>query len=500
MSFRKKIWKQSGEDFFIDYEAVEIEKLQPHVYLLNFDQFRGTYYLSRLQEKYEFKFKVYGKDDAFVNRCVKAYENTNDNMGILLNGIKGTGKTVTAQMISNSLNQPVILINKNYEKIGGVDTFINSIEQNVTIFIDEYEKIYNESSSLLSLMDGTFKNQYRRVFLFTTNNLRIEENMVSRPNRIRYIKNYKNLSSDIVNELIDDLLDPSLMKYKENILAYLSRVSILSIDVVKNTINECNIFSEQPEKFEDIFNVTKTPVDTYDIKLYGVTSDNQLERLAVPASEAYKYEKVQARKISTLIQSPERCIGNTMSIGGWNEFGKVVGTLGDLVIFNRAHHVMSVIEDVNNDIQYHREELEEAQNRIGENPTEADKRLLDSLQFDLNQQIKKLNEHKSGFNRTLLKYPYVGVEFVPNYGANDSFGTVDSESIEKNFKTDYKQSDFEHFLNTGEVIRSGIEEAVNEGYEVPSIEISEVAVESALKSLSLQLKSDSNTSEDLSAG
>lgn len=45
-----------------------------------------------------------------------------------------------------------------------------------------------------------------RFFLLTTNAMTINENMVGRPSRIRYVKEFGNLDLTFVNEYLDDAL------------------------------------------------------------------------------------------------------------------------------------------------------------------------------------------------------------------------------------------------------------------------------------------------------
>lgn len=55
-------------------------------------------------------------------------------------------------------------------------------------------------------MDGVFNSPYRRVFLLTTNNLYVNENLIGRPSRIRYKKTFGNLQPEVVQEYLDDNL------------------------------------------------------------------------------------------------------------------------------------------------------------------------------------------------------------------------------------------------------------------------------------------------------
>jgi hypothetical protein len=109
-------------------------------------------------------------------------------------------------------------------------------------------------------MDGIFKSEYKHVFLLTTNDLYINRNMLQRPGRIRYVKTYEDLTSDIVEEIIDDLLINK--SHKEDCIASISKLEIITVDLVKSIIQEINIHNESPKKFMDFFNV-KGPMSHY---------------------------------------------------------------------------------------------------------------------------------------------------------------------------------------------------------------------------------------------
>lgn len=83
--------------------------------------------------------------------------------------------------------------------------FLSGIEGDCILFLDEFEKNFSESdSTILQIMDGVYNSKYRKVFLLTTN--AINENMVGRPSRIRYVKEFGNLDLKVVNEYLDDAL------------------------------------------------------------------------------------------------------------------------------------------------------------------------------------------------------------------------------------------------------------------------------------------------------
>lgn len=249
-----RIWYDYGNEYRLKERAVLIEKLENAVYSISQDRF--GFYLEKEHDRFDFDYKIYGLETDLINRVIRTYERTGTgNLGVLLNGLKGTGKSVTAKIIANKLNQPVILIAKPLKEIQGCHLFINSIPQNVTVFIDEYEKTFGQSSDMLVIMDGALNSSYRRVFLMTTNDLRVDTNLLERPSRIRYLKKFVDLSPEIVAEIVEDLLEHK--QFKKECVRFISNLENITVDIVKAVVNEVNIHAEPPEVFGSIFNVKK---------------------------------------------------------------------------------------------------------------------------------------------------------------------------------------------------------------------------------------------------
>ena len=260
-------WVQAGSDFYLREVSQQINDLPSNVFKLQQTPM-GEMYLASTMEKFEFPYKIYGMEHDFIDRVVKTYENTSGNMGLLLNGLKGTGKTVTAQMICNKLDLPVIIIDHSMDAI---PSFLNNIQQNIIVFFDEYEKMYNDyDHSILTVMDGVLNNGYRKVFLLTTNQPRVNDNMMQRPSRLRYIKSFEGLKLEHIIEVIDDkLIHKNLRK---ECIDFISGLELITIDIVKAVIEEVNIHEEDPALFKDIFNVRKLDLK-YDV--YMVTNGKE---------------------------------------------------------------------------------------------------------------------------------------------------------------------------------------------------------------------------------
>ena len=116
------------------------------------------------------------------------------------NGLKGTGKTIGAKILSNRMGIPVILVNAPYN---GLLDFIQSLCFECVVLIDEAEKTFHENGEiLLKMIDGVY-NEKRKLYLLTTNNLYLDSNLLGRPGRIRYFKQFGNLNPYVAESVMD---------------------------------------------------------------------------------------------------------------------------------------------------------------------------------------------------------------------------------------------------------------------------------------------------------
>ena len=249
------VWLRNGRVLKqVDSNIQVLDALSKRVYTMNYDSDRHEIFLEDFADEFHFDFKIYGMESKLIEHIMTTFENTTSNLGILFNGVKGTGKTITAKIIANKTKLPVILINAPYP---GLADFISKINSPCVLFFDEFEKNFDTSKGqdleLLSIMDGVYNSPYRRVFLLTTNNLYINGNFIGRPSRIRYKKSFSNLSIDVIMEYLDDCLEDKT-KIPE-VLEFIDSLSISTIDILKSVVEELNIHKCSIHDFKNFINV-----------------------------------------------------------------------------------------------------------------------------------------------------------------------------------------------------------------------------------------------------
>ena len=272
-----------------------IEKLEQGIYQVYksktpFDQKIGLQLIEPGKFKFDFKLYDLGTEE-IETRIINTWNSdifkaTNKNLGVIYNGVKGTGKTVGAKVLCNKFDLPVIVVSE-YED--GLLEFIQSLDFECIIFLDEAEKVFSgeeRDQLLLKVIDGVFSSS-RKLFILTTNNLSINTNLIDRPSRIRYIKEFEDISSKSIDELLTDyLIDKSLT---EEVKTYIKRnLRLVTVDIVLNIIQEINIHGSLPGNCLNIASKSYTkklltikPGDNFDILSMEDISNIRKELLKV---------------------------------------------------------------------------------------------------------------------------------------------------------------------------------------------------------------------------
>ncbi len=232
----------------------KLSNVGPKNYLIKQDRNNEFY----LVETTGFKLpsKVYG-DVSITERWLKSYEqNSHKNLGILLSGLKGSGKTILAQKFCVDSKKPVLILTEAFYGSNFIEFLSSPVFEECIVFIDEFEKIYPKDKmpiDLLSLFDGNLTTKL--VFLVTVNDVNlVSDFMINRPGRIKYRKHYENLELNTINEVIDDLLINK--DNRDDLLKQLKKLGIVTFDILITIIKDMNLFEEDAKSVVKHLNVS----------------------------------------------------------------------------------------------------------------------------------------------------------------------------------------------------------------------------------------------------
>lgn len=221
------------------------------VYNVLYDEHKARFYLHKNSDDFVLPEKIYNNPTPLINRWMKSWRNCKGNMGILLSGVKGGGKTITAKMLCNMAQMPVVCITNGYTSDSFKDFLASSVFENCIVFIDEFEKVYdhhdenadNSVENLLTLFEGAYST--RLLFLLTSNNNKLSEFFMNRPGRIKYHTEYGYMTPKEAEEVVEDLLENQ--EHAGSIYKLLNYYGNCTMDILMKLIEDMNMFQEDAQ-------------------------------------------------------------------------------------------------------------------------------------------------------------------------------------------------------------------------------------------------------------
>lgn len=215
----------SGDQYQIYGDALSTyEQLPTGTYEVNFSKFTG-FFLTKHPELVVNEEKIYGSSETKVKKILNSFAHTDRNFGVILSGPKGVGKTLFARILANhavEANLPLLIVS---QYIPGIASFIASIEQEVIVLFDEFEKTfaasdeYKPQDEMLSLFDGI--DAGKKLFIITCNETaRLSDYLLNRPGRFHYHFTLTNPSADEIAEYLSDKLDAQYHHYIDQVIGF----------------------------------------------------------------------------------------------------------------------------------------------------------------------------------------------------------------------------------------------------------------------------------------
>ena len=244
------------------------DQLPAQVYHVGFSKQTG-FFLETFND-IEVNEKIYGSHTEKVEKVFNSFEQFERNMGIILSGAKGIGKSLFAKLLSIKAVEngyPLIIVDAAYP---GLSNFLTSITQEVFVMFDEFDKTFRSSkdgdwdpqSDMLSLFDGF--SMGKKCFIVTCNELRgLSDFLVNRPGRFHYHFRFGYPQGDEIREYLGDKLNADYHNEIEKVVSFASKVDV-NYDCLRAIAFELNLGITFAEAIKDL-NIVNTEYERHNL-------------------------------------------------------------------------------------------------------------------------------------------------------------------------------------------------------------------------------------------
>lgn len=255
-------------------DMITYNELPARAYIVRFAKMTG-FYLEEYPDIQVNEDKIYGERMKKVQKVFRSYGIFDRNLGVILSGYKGIGKSMFARMLSAEAVKngiPVIVVD---QYIPGIASYLEAIDQSVMVLFDEFDKTFGDIKSaegevepqaaLLGLFDGIAPG--KKLFVITCNDIRkLNEFIVNRPGRFHYHFRFDYPSADEIRTYLRDKLEPAHYKEIEPIIAFSRKVD-LNYDCLRAVTFEINNGESFRSAIEDL-NIVNLSQERYNLAIH----------------------------------------------------------------------------------------------------------------------------------------------------------------------------------------------------------------------------------------
>jgi SpoVK/Ycf46/Vps4 family AAA+-type ATPase len=233
---------KTGERIIVKPKGIDYDLINGKPYVLKYDSYQEKAYLVEDGELV-LPDKIYTneRDEFFISRVHSDFITTDkNNIGVMLVGDKGTGKTLMSKMLSVKFDLPVIIIEQDFplRKLSEVFTMFTT---ECCVIIDELEKRMF-TNDILNFLDGVQATAKKLVIMTCNDDDELSEFLKDRSSRIKYLRRY--IANDTFMYLDDILTDYDIVykAEKESISEKIKKFKTPSLDNIITFIQEVKRF------------------------------------------------------------------------------------------------------------------------------------------------------------------------------------------------------------------------------------------------------------------
>ena len=258
----------SGDTFQIYSDALKTYTALPAgTYEVSFNKFSG-FFLTSHNDMVISESKIYGCSEKKVQKVLTSFSKVDRNFGVILSGRKGIGKSLFAKLLAVHAKEygiPLILVTTYFP---GIANFLSSIEQEVIVLFDEFEKTFAEKDGvspqeeMLPLFDGL--DGGKKLFVVTCNEVnKLNAYLLNRPGRFHYHFMLNNPNPDEIREYLEDKLEKQYHDLIKKVVGFAANTNI-TYDILRAIAFELNNGYSFEETLADL-NISKEEAPRYDM-------------------------------------------------------------------------------------------------------------------------------------------------------------------------------------------------------------------------------------------
>lgn len=246
------------------------DALPAQTYVVEYNDQAG-FYLEKVEDS-KISEKVYGIHNEKVDKVLKSFEMFNRNLGVILSGDKGIGKSLFAKLLSAKAIEkgiPIILVNKNYD---GIADFLSSISQEVMVLFDEFDKVFakcnnddqDPQASMLTLFDGIYTG--KKLFVITCNYIYgLNDYIINRTGRFHYHFRFLYPNSEEIETYLKDNVYAKYYDQINDVIAFGNKFK-LNYDSLRSIAFEINLGGKFRDFIKDL-NIVNNEAAYYEVNL-----------------------------------------------------------------------------------------------------------------------------------------------------------------------------------------------------------------------------------------